>query len=125
MQQRYKTHSFIQNILIPHANLADNNYESNSHGRDWQNSSPKKRKTESTTSKSESNGTQYDEDDDDPIGLSAATEENGEAGSSTGEVPQKKKRRKEFLNLNATFMAGVPGVTLFSEQVSFSNITLN
>lgn len=42
---------------------------------------------------------------------------NSNGGTSSSDGP-KKKRRKEFLNLNATFMAGVPGVTLITDQVS-------
>lgn len=41
---------------------------------------------------------------------------NGESSTSTESVP-KKKRRKEFLNLNATFMAGIQGVELVTDQV--------
>lgn len=40
----------------------------------------------------------------------------GESSTSTDSVP-KKKRRKEFLNLNATFMAGIQGVELVTDQV--------
>lgn len=45
-------------------------------------------------------------------GSVVSTEEDG----TSGEKP-KKKRRKEFLNLNATFMTGVPGVHLVTDQV--------
>lgn len=40
----------------------------------------------------------------------------GDEDGASGEKP-KKKRRKEFLNLNATFMTGVPGVHLVTDQV--------
>lgn len=43
---------------------------------------------------------------------------NGESSSASKENNAKKKRRKEFLNMNATFMAGVPGVELVTDQVS-------
>lgn len=49
----------------------------------------------------------YEENDDNDDGAAEA--------SATEEKP-KKKRRKEFLNLNATFMAGIQGVTLLTEQ---------
>lgn len=45
--------------------------------------------------------------------------ENGES-SSGGE--KKKKRKKEFLNLNATFMAGVQGVTLLTDQARVNGL---
>lgn len=76
--------------------------------------SPRKRKSE-FTSQQEGNRSQFDGDDDDDDDV--PTEENGESSCSNEPAP-KKKKRKEFLNLNATFMAGVPGVTLFTEQVS-------
>lgn len=56
-------------------------------------------------------------DDDEDAVLSV----NGSAAGSSeddGEKP-KKKRRKEFLNLNATFMTGVPGVHLVIDQVRY------
>lgn len=57
------------------------------------------------------------EDDENDI------ESNGECSTSANNdgVP-KKKRKKEFLNLNATFMAGVPGVELITDQVSKETI---
>lgn len=56
-------------------------------------------------------------DDDDEI------ENNGECStSSNGENVPKKKRKKEFLNLNATFMAGVPGVELVTDQPRVSEL---
>lgn len=46
------------------------------------------------------------------------TEELKDGESSTNaEGMPKKKRRKEFMNLNATFMAGVQGVHLVTDQV--------
>ncbi|XP_037030418.1 mRNA-capping enzyme [Bradysia coprophila] len=81
----------------------DDSYEPDNHA-----TVSRKRKAESTTSKQEDNGDELEDDDQ--------TEENGEPSGSTNEPTQKKKKRKEFLNLNATFMAGVPGVTLLTEQ---------
>lgn len=86
--------------------IVDDSYEPDNHA-----TFSRKRKAESTTSKHQDNGDEVDDDEQ--------TEENGEPSGSTAEPTQKKKKRKEFLNLNATFMAGVPGVTLFTEQVSF------
>lgn len=46
-------------------------------------------------------------------------ETNGECSTNTdGDGLPKKKRRKEFLNLNATFMTGVGGVVLVTDQVN-------
>lgn len=47
----------------------------------------------------------------------------GESSTSSEKVP-KKKRRKEFLNLNATFMAGVQGVQLVTDQVIAPDILI-
>uniref|UniRef100_A0A1L8DGW7 mRNA-capping enzyme n=1 Tax=Nyssomyia neivai TaxID=330878 RepID=A0A1L8DGW7_9DIPT len=44
-------------------------------------------------------------------------EDENEAGTS-----QTKKKKREFLNLNATFMAGVPGVTLVTDQPRLSEL---
>lgn len=54
-------------------------------------------------------------------GHDESLEENGDATGdsaegSTNEEKPKKKRRKEFLNLNATFMAGIQGVMLLTDQ---------
>lgn len=49
------------------------------------------------------------------------SEQNDENGESSKENGAKKKRRKEFLNLNATFMAGVPGTVLVTDQVNIEN----
>lgn len=57
-----------------------------------------------------------EEDDDDAASLS--TDEGESGGSSSSKATPRKKKRKEFLNLNATFMVGVNGVTLVTEQVS-------
>lgn len=59
-----------------------------------------------------------DGDDDGTGGDDTENAQNGESSTSSGSdsVP-KKKRRKEFLNLNATFMAGVQGVQLVTDQV--------
>lgn len=68
-------------------------------------------------------------EDDSPVS-SQKSQKNGEASSNKHELKRprpgdgdesetnspKKKRKKEFLNLNATFMTGVPGVELFIEQ---------
>lgn len=54
-------------------------------------------------------------DDDDENSVATINEE--ESGTSSAKGGSRKKRRKEFLNLNATFMAGVPGVTLVTDQV--------
>lgn len=49
------------------------------------------------------------------------TEANGDvSGESSTSQPKKKKR--EFLNLNATFMAGVPGVHLVTDQPRLSEL---
>lgn len=48
-------------------------------------------------------------------------EEESQTSVATNDSP-KRKRRKEFLNLNATFMAGVPGVELFVTQPRLSEI---
>lgn len=45
-------------------------------------------------------------------------DDNGEGSQASKDNVPKKKRRKEFLNLNATFMAGVPGVMLVTDQVN-------
>lgn len=56
-----------------------------------------------------------DDDEDAVLDVNASITGSEEDGTS-GEKP-KKKRRKEFLNLNATFMTGVPGVHLVTDQV--------
>uniref|UniRef100_A0A336MHT3 mRNA-capping enzyme n=1 Tax=Culicoides sonorensis TaxID=179676 RepID=A0A336MHT3_CULSO len=48
-------------------------------------------------------------------------EDDTPSSNATNDSP-KRKRRKEFLNLNATFMAGVPGVELFITQPRLSEI---
>lgn len=78
-----------------------------------------------------SNRLEYDDDDEPQYnnpstsrkrksdqGESEQDDENGESSQSSRENGAKKKRRKEFLNLNATFMAGVPGTVLVTDQVS-------
>lgn len=62
-----------------------------------------------------SNGV-IDSQDQDPDNDVANASNDGEGSTSTESGP-KKKRRKEFLNLNATFMAGVQGVQLVTEKV--------
>lgn len=59
-----------------------------------------------------------DADDDDTV----ASSEDGESSSSSATA--KKKKRKEFQNLNAVFMAGVPGVTLVTDQVIFFSVNI-
>lgn len=54
-------------------------------------------------------------DDDDEDAVISPSSSSGDGTVATGGVPAK-KRRKEFLNLNATFMTGVPGVTLVTDQ---------
>lgn len=81
-----------------------------------QNVTPNKRKYE--------NGPSTNDDENEAIGDDdVANTQNGESSStsSSSETVPKKKRRKEFLNLNATFMAGVQGVHLVTDQVSLSN----
>ncbi|XP_063703716.1 mRNA-capping enzyme-like [Culicoides brevitarsis] len=49
----------------------------------------------------------------------------GEAGQNSCDNTNdfhKRKRRKEFMNINATFMAGVPGVELFITQPRLSDL---
>lgn len=50
--------------------------------------------------------------------------QDGESSTSSDASVPKKRRRKEFLNLNATFMAGVQGVTLLTDQVILASATL-
>ncbi|XP_055681575.1 mRNA-capping enzyme [Lutzomyia longipalpis] len=46
---------------------------------------------------------------------------NGDAGGESS-TSQTKKKKREFLNLNATFMAGVPGVKLVTDQPRLSEL---
>lgn len=48
--------------------------------------------------------------------LSDDDEQNESSGSSSGEKRPKKKRRSENIKLDATFMAGVPGVVLMTDK---------
>lgn len=84
-----------------------------------QNVTPNKRKYDN-------NGPSTNDDENEAIGEDGAggyaeSTQNGEGSSSTStssDTVPKKKRRKEFLNLNATFMAGIQGVSLVTDQVS-------
>lgn len=80
----------------------DNSYSS----AEQQSTTPAKRRLENGLSSNELDDTANDEDD----------AKDGESSTSAEGVP-KKKRRKEFLNLNATFMAGIQGVKLVIDQV--------
>lgn len=62
------------------------------------------------------NGATSNEPDDDTVNDETDEPKGGESSTSAESVP-KKKRRKEFLNLNATFMAGIQGVKLVIDQV--------
>lgn len=79
----------------------DNNYSSSG----LQNTSSGKRRYENGSSSNDLNDAANDETDE---------PNNGES-SSNAEGPPKKKRRN--IKLNATFMAGVPGVNLIIDQV--------
>lgn len=81
----------------------DDGYNSSVHQ-----STPNKRKMENGSSSNDLNDTGYDETD----------ELNEGESSSTSEGAPKKKRRREFQNLNATFMAGIHGVHLVTDQVN-------
>lgn len=59
------------------------------------------------------------EQDQDQQNNSLPNINDGESSTGNTEAQPKKKRRKEFLNLNATFMAGVQGVVLVTEQVNY------
>lgn len=69
-----------------------------------------------TQHNSSSEKRKYDEANDDEANDETDEAKDGESSTSSESVP-KKKRRKEFLNLNATFMAGVQGVHLVTDQV--------
>lgn len=81
----------------------DNSYSSSGQ----QNTTPVKRRFENGSSSNELNDATNDETDE---------PNNGESSTNV-DGPPKKKRRKEFLKLNATFMAGVQGVKLIIDQV--------
>lgn len=81
----------------------NNRYGSSSY---HQNSTPSKRRHDNNLSTDDPDDIGNDENDD---------TKDSESSTSAGGVP-KKKRRKEFLNLNATFMAGIQGVHLVTDQ---------
>lgn len=56
-----------------------------------------------------------DDDDEDAV-IAVGPSSSSTSDGTTAAAPPAKKRRKEFLNLNATFMTGVPGVTLVTDQ---------
>lgn len=75
-----------------------------------------------------------DDDDEDRIvdqnrikngesGAGASSSSGGSTSSKSGNSkPAKKKRRREFINVNATFMAGVPGISLVLDQPRLGNL---
>lgn len=81
----------------------DNSYNSSGH----QSTTLVKRKFENGSSSNDPDDTVNDKLD----------EQNDVEGSTSTDGMPKKKRRKEFLNLNATFMAGIQGVKLVIDQV--------
>lgn len=86
----------------------DNSYGSSSY---HQNSTPSKRR----------NGNDLSTDDPDDLGNGENDDAKDESSTSAEGAP-KKKRRKEFLNLNATFMTGIQGVQLVTDQPRLGNL---
>lgn len=117
LDNQYLVHRFFRNLEYDDGNGAEN-------GDDYQqdysdnlgahhNVTPNKRKYDngpSTTNDDENEAIGGDDD--------AANTQNGESSSTSSgaDTVPKKKRRKEFMNLNATFMAGVQGVHLVTDQ---------
>lgn len=81
------------------------------------NSAQNKRRYDNGSSSNDLDGTANDDTEDTRDGESST--------SSSSENLPKKKRRKEFLNLNATFMAGVQGVQLVTDQVNVKSKSIN
>lgn len=63
-------------------------------------------------------GGEEDDNNDDDDEVDEAEQEGESSGEKKFEppTPGKKKKRREFLNLNATFMAGISGVSLVTDQ---------
>lgn len=99
----------------------DSDYHSES-STNSNNQQSRKRHSEpaAAASASSANETENDDDDENAVYTDATSDTGGESSTST--EPAKKKRRKEFKNVNATFMAGVGGVTLVTDQPRLSNI---
>lgn len=101
----------------------DDNGDGNGNDNDYQsqdyNYSSDAQKNETLNKRKYGNGQATNDDDNDAIsGDDMENPANGESSTnSSSETVPKKKRRKEFLNLNATFMAGVQGVQLVTDTV--------
>lgn len=117
LDNQYLVHRFFRNLEYDDGNGAENgddyqqDYSDNLGGH--HNVTPNKRKYDngpSTTNDDENEAIGGDDD--------AANTQNGESSSTSSgaDTVPKKKRRKEFMNLNATFMAGVQGVHLVTDQ---------
>lgn len=98
----------------------DSDYHSESSTNSNNHQSRKRTSEAAATSVSSANETENDEDDENAVYTDTQSDTGGE--SSTSAEPTKKKRRKEFQNLNASFMAGVPGVNLVTDQPRLGNI---